>query len=508
MRGTHIVNNVVDDRQDIFAASISALREMPTDHLANNTSVKVLTLGDRWILDRLSNLTVDNITVVDANGEGQWLRQQEVNPRWSRQLTWEIDSAADPENTGSTGSPIPLGEWCRRVRMSTGGTYTLNVIGSIATTDIFAPSISVVPATAATSSTRINVVGTRTVLASGTFSATTSTVTATNTQGTVTDVSITWSTYLGRHIRVTSGPVSGTVAVILKDLGGGTAMVSEWGTEAGLGTITAAPGAGVTFEIVAEPTWPIPIAPLNPLAAGALPSISTGIVVELQNFEITTAVGLPGTQFNFRGCRHLTAVPAIGDFSNINFISSAWFFSSLTSALSIQQSSAAIVLGGAVNARFRVFLNGLLRISNFVMTGSSIQSGSGAFFPGRGVVNMPTGTKFGVFDGPAGEPSLDIRRQMMFMVGGTLYGSGNTVATSVKDDGEVCVNSTLTPTLTGTTELSLEGVGTALPGLEASAGAVLPAAAALTTWAQWAAAPFTRNVINYTKGSKIISIVA
>jgi hypothetical protein len=47
-----------------------------------------------------------------------------------------------------------------------------------------------------------------------------------------------------------------------------------------------------------------------------------------------------------------------------------------------------------------------------------------------------------------------------------------------------------------------------MTSMEASAGMVLPAASALATWANWTAAPFSRNVMSYKTGARIISIAS
>jgi hypothetical protein len=47
---------------------------------------------------------------------------------------------------------------------------------------------------------------------------------------------------------------------------------------------------------------------------------------------------------------------------------------------------------------------------------------------------------------------------------------------------------------------------TALPALEASARAVLPALAPLAAWADWVAAPFNRAARNGATGAAIFSV--
>ena len=96
---------------------------------------------------------------------------------------------------------------------------------------------------------------------------------------------------------------------------------------------------------------------------------------------------------------------------------------------------------------------------------------------------------------------------------GPLYGQGNTLrGVSVNEGSKMFILSTLAPGATGlnitglTGDIQLDAADTAIP--ELVAGAAVPATSALTTWAHWVAAPFSRNAMNYKSGESITNIEA
>lgn len=494
-------------------ASLAALTALKS--AINGDSVLVATLLRPFQLDLSSAAVVDGInTVATWNGIGRWLGVPTPVPHWTNQLLWDVDSTGSVEASGirGAGAPVPLAEFCRRVRRGRGQTFELNALGPITAADVYAPQIDVDSPRATTPPppptltpapppTKVQITGTRTTMASGTFTATTATVG--NAQATVTDVTVTWASFIGRHIVATSGPIGtiGAEAVVLEDLGAGAAEVSEWGFPSN-GVTSATPGPGVTFKIVS-----------NSLFGSSFrvnPQTVAGVQTELRNLETTTTDGglAFGGLMTFRGCSHTSAMGVLGNFGDINFVGSAWRYAVLKSAFVAPTTAVALLLGGSVFARHQVTNGGLMRVSNFVSNRGCFRIAVAPFFNTGGRIANPTGTKWGIHRGPATEPALSVRGDVQVSIGGKFYGAGNAVLTDVREGGAVFIGSAVTPTATGTTELILEGSGTALPGLEASAGAVLPALAALTSWAQWAAAPFSRNAMNYTKGSKIISMVA
>lgn len=103
------------------------------------------------------------------------------------------------------------------------------------------------------------------------------------------------------------------------------------------------------------------------------------------------------------------------------------------------------------------------------------------------------------------QTGCNIRTNGQLVIQGTLYGAdpgGASIGTDVRQGGKVFVLSTVTPSLTGATELLFENAGTANAPPPLATG-VIPVAVALTTWNQWAGAPFNRDVLSYKTGSGI-----
>lgn len=88
-----------------------------------------------------------------------------------------------------------------------------------------------------------------------------------------------------------------------------------------------------------------------------------------------------------------------------------------------------------------------------------------------------------------------------FVNGTAIYGASNTTYGMIVDFGGH-VQVTTAPTVTGTSgDLQFAGAGTAIPPL--SGGVVVPAAVALTTWAQLTGGTFNGHVVSYKNGSAL-----
>jgi len=90
---------------------------------------------------------------------------------------------------------------------------------------------------------------------------------------------------------------------------------------------------------------------------------------------------------------------------------------------------------------------------------------------------------------------------------GGLYGSGNAgrgLSIQGVRSGAI-IGAAYTPTITGAGgDIRWQALATAISPL--LAGAAVPAASALTTWAQWAAAPFSRQVDDYNTGCFLLGV--
>ncbi len=561
------------DAEETRVATVAALALLDTTLEDDGTSRFVTTKLQAYRLDKASTETVNGITVVATlSGTGRWVRLSTPVPHWTAQTTWYQDAVAgDDENSGAT-SLLPVKtfrEICCRLRRQSATTYTFNCLNATTaslSTDYVRFDGDYDTAVIAANHTNV-IVGVRTTLATGTFTASSATVVGTNTQASVTAVAGPWTAQLGRHIVVTSGAATGGVAVILKDLGADAARVSEFINET-TGVLTAFPAPGDTFAIVGESSW---LAPLN----------GNTKWIELKNVELSTGIlNVYDGVLGMRGTRHTAALSSVAIIGNsvITMINPAIYFAAVTRFLNASDAGVNITGGGSINARLE-FQGGQGRISigDFVGNGGSMRNvpATSQPFLGGQFINR-VGTKLGWFDAPASEPAIAIDRGNTFVVSGTLYGTtaNATYGVSVKNGGRMMILAAITPTITGASgDLILDGVATALSGLEADAqfgtstltlgesaaiaanitatsrivvtpkdkgvsvtigrlevpsadrsvGApgsfkvksfkadataetadvstfdweVRPSLSALTTWAQWAAAPFSRNAVSY-----------
>jgi hypothetical protein len=480
--------------------------------LSTGFKARVTSLDADFVLDLASSATVDGITVLATSGAGRWLRVIGPSFKWMSQLTWYVSNATgSDENSGAVGFPVKtMAEVARRLKSVQVSNYTINVLSDMPVTDSFdiAPLINDVPGGSPSATlVNINVVGQQTVAASGAVVAAVGSTPATNTPSTLQDASINWASYIGKIVKLTSGTLNGYTAVVVKDLGGNTARMSHWmlpaGTLAGIGV---APSVGVTFDILN-----FTIMGGGMRHAGA-PTRLRYTYTDCQ-IPSTAALAVENMRVTWTTCEILTNFSGAG---TLSFNSSPRFVGCAIkpAAPNMPIFVRLAVLGGAtIGADLNCFNTGRIECNALVMQGGSFKVGratagftidTALSFGHAGIAAATYG--LAVFDSPGN--GLHVVRGGYMAVDGPLWGSGNLVGCVVDDCGQVYVRSTVTPVITGTTELSFEAAATAMPGLEASAGLVLPALSALATWANWVAAPFSRNVMSYTKGSKIISVAA
>lgn len=148
------------------------------------------------------------------------------------QNTWHISKAnGDDNNTGKTSSKAlkTFKELQNRLGFGTlinpaGGTLSIFVHG---TTDYAIGDPLTLTNTLATGC-RIAIKGDSKVLGTGTISAVDTQNKATNQPWTITDVSKNWNNFIGKVIHIKTGAGADSIAYVVKNLGGGKAMVSEW----------------------------------------------------------------------------------------------------------------------------------------------------------------------------------------------------------------------------------------------------------------------------------------
>lgn len=473
-----------------------------------------------FVLDKLSPATPDNVTIVAAMTGGNWIRLVVAAPHWSAQYNWDVDAVnGDDKNPGIAGSGLPIktvAEADRRLALLNIGTpYVLNCLSDIPSTDQFR-LLSGVSSTGA-GVPIVTLKGTRTVLATGTFSAMTATNTTTGVVVHGTDVATNWTTYIGRNVIMTSGAASGAIAEVVEDLTSGVAEFTEWVSQT-TGAPTAVPSASDTYQIISETKFAAPI-------QGIDLTIAEKITLTYQNLEINTASLFPnGTALSFLCCRFTVGVGApsqvfLGD-GQFTLTACAIYFPTLTKFVGSVSTFVAFLGGGAVNAKFDVNRTGSLRFTNYSMNRSLIEtfvSGIGLHFPGGGIV-VTGAVGLNVSRSPA--DGILLQRGTQMVVNGPLHGRLNSgYGYNSPDRAHMCVLSTVTPTITGASgDFQLDGRARHYQELELHSGVLEDAvtidcgvAGSGAGWADWAAAVvlntsgFGRNVMSHRMGSSITS---
>jgi hypothetical protein len=455
---------------------------------------------------------------------------------FASQLVWYVDPqnpAANDENDGKTAlTPLKtLAEVATRLSVASMVNYTINLMSNTNSTDTFDynPHLNGQGLTGGGGidvgvTSFVNIVGRQTVAASGVVTSATGTTPATNTQASLDVAGVVWTPLLGSLVVMTSGALAGYQAYVIKDLGSNTARMSDWwnptgvtpggsGSNGTFAAIGAAPAPGDTYNIVT-------LTQFNATYRNA--GNPARVQINFQNLQFTAAANITveGATNSFITCQmlcNLIAVMWVNEF--------AQYYGCLLNTVSAQLLNFDMRLrfiGSALlNTSVQAFNTGRAEFINTVVQGGSV-------FVGRGFTGLPGDTSelggqiaifaqapgaptnqsigLGIFDSPA--QGFSAVRGGILGIDAPLYGSGNTTyGLTVSDGGAIMVRTGVSPTITGTTAaLQLEGAATAIPPLVA--GTTVPAASALTTWAQWAAGPFSGNVMDYTAGSKIITVAA
>jgi hypothetical protein len=433
---------------------------------------------------------------------------------WASQATWYIDpSAGDDNNNGATSTTAlkTFSEVARRLPILT-QPVTINYVGTTnpASTDVISwqPVFAWSRALGATvPNVTINGIETAGILpagATGVVNAASNPVG--NTPPRLSDTGgagVVWP--VGTCIRVTSGASAGAWTCVVKDEGGGVARVAPW-TGANLASI-AAPLNGSTYQVVTYTQIPdLAVYGNGPIAfrfnfcqfLAFTPGAGTS---NIGNVVFVNCVFASGAN-----CSAVTAL------SRLQFLASYLKFGqsfASNNGAYINMQGCGIDRTGATSA-IRCQYAGVLTISNCIIQGQVTGKGiacsqQGSDFTGGGYVRI---TDLGIYDTGSG-PAVWVTRGGSIEIASStnnfgLYGSNNATGTQVIEGGRVFVQTGLTPTLAATgTELQIDALANAIPALTGGAG--VPAASALATWVNWNAAPFSRNVVNYTNGSSIIA---
>lgn len=463
------------------------------DVFSTGQLVYVVSRGAYYSWNSTNTLTANDLDIVQITSvtTGRMMRQLIVNPDFQKVTNWYLDYASGSDDaTGLVGAPLKT---CRELNLRLCGVasvaYNVNVLSDLNASDplMLVANFSLdYIANSSSTSTLIRIVGTKTAIRSGTISAVTAPVVATNTPGAITDVSASWATSITNKYRIdlTSGVSSGKIMWPCKDNGSGSVRVNLPYTIGG--TVGTFPSVNDTYTEYS-------------LTTGKVSVTGNGSYV-IEDWNMATSANQLFMTTNqttgMRGC-------VIGNIQA--------FFSPNISMTACRD-------GVSTALQHTLPLKMTITGCTFMLGTYSIRNGgvsalTTCLFQGVGLSTTSTTTNTpGVvslincgFMDMSGTPVL-IERGTICKIETALWGSGNTTGTKVDSGGKIIVATGITPTLAGTTELSIAGVTNLLPPLEAYAGLLLPATSACTTWAQWAASPFNRSVYSYQAQAGITSI--
>lgn len=518
----------------LTVASIATLSAWDAGHLEDGAQGLVTSQLSPWTLvkNARAGTVADGATIVAATGAGAnafWVRQISTERYWAYQTQWYVDpSAGNDENNGATTLTAlkTIAELTRRLQVILQGTnYTIDLLGNIPSTDrLNWTPIFVGPATGTGFNQRgtINFRGQMTVSRSGTLS--TATQTSTSAQASATDPGVAdWTADIGRMIVVTSGAQSGESAWVAANLGANVARVASWTNVAGtaIGTV---PANNSTYNIVTLTTWSCEAA-VNCGTDSC--SITFENIESLSPVAGTYAMIFSGASFRpirWKSNQAASTSPPI--VTNACLFRSSCFTQVNATANApglIQLSSTSTWAGVAgcffLNMQVEGLAGSKFRFADTLYQGTRLQfanSGQNTVQSGYAVLLGNSG--FFDWDRNAAangrDAAISVEGNGFVGVTGFVFGTSavaNTYGVRVEAGGVLAIASQ-----GAVAGISVAGaaaairfddpgaaaaVGTAIPPLVA--GGAVPAVAALTTWGQFAAAPFNSYVMSYRNGARI-----
>jgi hypothetical protein len=318
-------------------------------------------------------------------------------------------------------------------------------------------------------------------------------------------------------IVITSGLGVGSTAWITKDLGANIAQVTDLYTTIGTAFTSALlPGAsfpvtGDTFNIVTPSTFDAGFTSL-----GAVNTRFRFVAVDL------TPALAAGNEFSPRDssftmnlCK-IERTPFTAATGGVLTVATSLFTFAALTALPINNPQA-FQACGFINADVQIGHRGDLFRTLFIdchvesglirtILTVNFASNGANFIPAflNGGEFMVAGTKgLGVFDSPSS--GIQISAKGLVITSSPLYGKGNTTAgVNISEGSTLQVKSTTTPTITGAVQDLIIDAGAVIPSVAGGTG--LPVAgAAITSWATWAGAPYSRNANNLVNNTAIIN---
>ena len=533
----------------ISVANIAELQALPNGSLKEGTWVYVRSVRAWWELASGLGATTDSITVVTAQtgGTARWVRQDADDLYWGYTTTWYVDPAAgNDENTGAASNAAlkTVAEFCRRLRFTLPNTnYVVNVLADVPNTDVCNPQPRVFNTTGETSTTyggTITFQGQRTVVRAGTTAAGTNqtdpSAAAATAQAEIVDAAAAWGADAARLVVLGDGRqawvLTGKTNVV-----GAAGRVTDWISSA-FAFAAGNPGAGLAYNVVTLTKFRAQVQQLP----STVQTATGGFPLVFRDVDFDDLGATNNRPFNgYMNIRFLSCKLGKGKNgnagNNFSFGMIGGFWGATGTLWDNSGATLAAVTMGLVTAvRANLFLgNGARRlrmISSFdicAVNGLCIQGGW--FQVSTSTGNNPVGSciiggsgsgnwlgVYNDFDLPAASGISDL--VFVFQtpgcsIQGSVYGVGDgvTAINGLRADvgAQVKIRASLNEVGGGATattsfnlqpsgaglQMSLNNAGTTMPNLNASAGAVLPVLAAYTTFAQYKAAPFSRQAVNW-----------
>jgi hypothetical protein len=426
-------------------------------------------------------------TALNAPAGLKWCRRGDTNEVWKQQTPWVFNNTSgNDENVGSALLPLKtVEEFYRR----TAGSVTNNTQFTIqdGNYSFDMPIHAVAPGN---SRARITVTGTPTQVATGTVSSTTAQ--AANNSARLTSTALSFAGLEGYILRMTSGAITGSIAPIVSDLGANTAEIPPGFCTDPSGGASGLPANGTTFEVL-QPVQTISMATSLGVEATfkyfvcsdriQTPLfVNVGCLVSNMSFLQASSTGYAGRMI---GCSVMTTTVTI-ESSNVYF-----GYCAVLAQVNVANGST-LYLNKTVG-RKATPSNAIFNVGN--NDGSATGAAGCASLICNDVGLHEATNAAGIYVGAGGFCSV---------VASPLYGSGSEYGVSIANGGRMQIAVGITnPTVTGTSaDILIDGVTTHIPPLVN--GLVVPAPQPMVTWAAWAAAPFSTQVLKYGSGSSLI----
>jgi hypothetical protein len=470
-----------------YVSNLAGLQALAGAGLTPMQTYHVVSLLDDFYWDPSSTSTQDGVTIIqltDGTNPGRFIRRNLSATEWKLVATWYIDgTSGNDENAGTSGAPIKTcGEWFRRTAgQAYNSVTTLNLVTVPADTNALAdfPVYNM----SNSSNGSLNVIATPTVLTSGTLTTGFSTFSG-NTRPTMGDSSRStgfWTTYVGKWILITSGTASGTAYLIDADAGSGNVYVT---TGFAVNGGTGDPSSGATYQIVDAMSYNALFYPENAYYS-----------VNYKWIAYTSSTGEKNwyARCYFYGCR----LPhSDQSFTQAGFFYSCHFPNQFISQLSY----------GTLEFFNCLFNGGLLAAGgaaqvlaqSCIFDGGNVQcSFASAYLQGASVSVVDCG-----FFNYGSTAALAASKAGTVFIEGTFYGSGYG-SLRLRGASKAVIASSVTWNLVGSTlDIDLVNGPNQIP--YPTAGSALPSASACSTYAQWAASPFSKAMFPTSDGCNIV----